>query len=85
MVELNHLRIMALEAGLRRRLRGRVRGLHLQHVRGGVRITGQAQSYYAKQMAQEALRGQHLRVVDNALQVVWPEPDHWPAVPRPEA
>jgi hypothetical protein len=59
-----------LEARLRFRLIGRIRGLRLVAAGPGVILTGYARTYYAKQLAQEAvMAATDLPVLANEIEV----------------
>ena len=52
-------------------LRGRVSGLRIEVRDGGVVLRGTARSFYAKQLALDAvMKGTHLPVVRNEIEVV---------------
>jgi hypothetical protein len=60
---------LALETG--EKLRGRVAGLRIELRGGGVVLRGTARSFYAKQLALDAvMKGTHLPVVRNEIEVV---------------
>jgi hypothetical protein len=59
-----------LEAHLQSRLSGRVRNLRLRVRRHGLSLEGQTRSYYAKQLAQQAvLEATVLPILANEIQV----------------
>jgi hypothetical protein len=59
-----------LESNLRIRLNGRIRQLRLTRRGHGLVIHGQAQTYYAKQMAQvELMETFHITVLANDIEV----------------
>ncbi|HVK09407.1 MAG TPA: BON domain-containing protein [Gemmataceae bacterium] len=69
---------MSVEGGIDRlsaetgnMLRGRLTGLRIELLDGGVVLSGTARSFYAKQLALHAvMTGTHLPVVRNEIQVI---------------
>jgi hypothetical protein len=62
--------IEQLEAEVQSRLVGRVRGLRLVAAGQGLILRGRARSYYAKQLAQHAVRAATaLRILANEIEV----------------
>jgi len=60
-----------LESHLQNQCSGRVRNLRLRHSGAGIVLDGTAHSYYAKQLAQQALmQATELAIAANQIEVV---------------
>lgn len=66
-------KIEQLESRLRCQLIGRIRGFRLAlHTNAGVILHGQAETYYAKQLAQHAvMRATDMSIYQNAIEVAY--------------
>jgi hypothetical protein len=79
-IELAQPRTELLEAGLRQRLRGRLRDLRVLTRDEGLVLRGRAASYHVKQLAQHAVMElSDLPILANEIQVFRPDRD-WPPV-----